>query len=92
MYFGSRESTTRTTLEANQNGSSSIHAVIGRLEQELVAAVYSAEWLALGEGKDPNIYRSFTSRETWTPLVLMVILAVATVGFALVALGVLPTV
>jgi hypothetical protein len=43
-------------------------AVINRMESALPAAIYAAEWKALGEGKDPKIYRSFTSREVWAPL------------------------
>lgn len=42
-------------------------AVINRLEELLPAAIYSAEWTALAEGKNPNVYRSFTSRELWAP-------------------------
>jgi len=42
-------------------------AVINRLERELPAAIYSAEWKALAEGQNPSIYRSFTSREVWAP-------------------------
>lgn len=42
-------------------------AVINRIEKELPAAVYDAEWKALKEGADPETYRTFTSREVWTP-------------------------
>jgi hypothetical protein len=41
--------------------------VINRLEKVLPVAVYLAEWKALGEGKYPSKYQSFTSRETWVP-------------------------
>jgi hypothetical protein len=45
--------------------------VINSLERYLSAAVYAAEWEALGQGKDPKIYRSFTSREIWVPNALL---------------------
>jgi hypothetical protein len=45
--------------------------VINTLERYFPAAIYAAEWEALGEGKDPKIYRSFTSREIWVPTALL---------------------
>lgn len=45
--------------------------VIGALEKHLRAAIYSAEWEALGRGEDPKVYRSFTSREIWVPNALL---------------------
>ena len=54
-------------------------SVINRLEQELVAAVFEGEWVALGEGKDPKVYRPFTSRETWAPWLFGIGFAVALV-------------
>ena len=41
--------------------------VINFMELYLPAAIYDAEWVALGEGKDPKIYTSFTAREKWVP-------------------------
>ena len=41
--------------------------VISRLEATLPVAIYDAEWVALGEGRDPQLYRTFTSREVWPP-------------------------
>lgn len=37
--------------------------VIRRLERELPAAVFHAEWVELGEGKNPVKYKPFTSTE-----------------------------
>ena len=51
--------------------------VINRLELLLPAAIYAAEWKALGEGQDPKIYRSFTSREVWVPQTLVGVYLVA---------------
>lgn len=58
--------------------------VINRIEQLLPAAIFIAEWKALGEGKKPGIYRTFTSRETWVPRVLCAVYLIgALVGLAL---------
>jgi len=48
-------------------------AVINTIERYLTAAVYAAEWEALGRGEDPKVYRSFTSREIWVPNALLAI-------------------
>jgi len=42
--------------------------VILRLEQDLDAQIYAAEWIALGKGLRPSKYRSFTSTEKNVPL------------------------
>ena len=63
-------------------------AVINRIEEVLLpAAVYLAEWKALDEGRNPKKYRTFTSREVWTPNAFFVIYAVTTILSILVALG-----
>lgn len=41
--------------------------VILRLERELGAQIYSAEWVSLGKGLRPDKYRSFTSTERNVP-------------------------
>lgn len=61
--------------------------VINTIERYLKAAIYAAEWEALGRGEDPEIYRSFTSREIWVPILLGVLHAVAAVVALLVAAG-----
>lgn len=44
--------------------------VIGEFEKRLPASPYwSAEWKALGEGKDPKLYTPLTHIENWVPLV-----------------------
>lgn len=50
--------------------------VINTLEKHLGASIYTAEWVALGEGKDPEKYRSFTDREVWVPRVFFVVYAI----------------
>jgi len=61
--------------------------VINAMERHFAAAIYAAEWEALGRGEDPKIYRSFTSREIWVPTALLVLhLLTALVG-VLVATG-----
>ncbi|MGN8224115.1 RipA family octameric membrane protein [Gracilimonas sp. BCB1] len=47
--------------------------VINTIEQYLKAAIYAAEWEALGRGENPKIYRSFTSREIWVPNALILL-------------------
>jgi hypothetical protein len=60
--------------------------VINTIEQHLKAAIYAAEWEALGRGEDPKIYRSFTSREIWVPNALL-ILYLLTALAALLVIG-----
>ena len=60
--------------------------VINRIEQLFPAAIFLAEWKALGEGKQPSVYRTFTSGETWVPRALRaayLIAALVTVSFLL---------
>lgn len=61
-------------------------AIINRLEREFPVAVYAAEWKALGEGKNPRVYRSFTSREIWVPRALLCVYVVAAVIAAVIAI------
>jgi len=56
--------------------------VILRLEKDLTAQIYSAEWVSLGKGLRPNKYKSFTSTEKNVPLyfgLLIVALTLAVV-------------
>lgn len=58
--------------------------VILRLEKELGAQIYSAEWVALGKGIRPKKYKSFTSTEKNVPLyfgLLIVALTLIAVGW-----------
>ena len=55
--------------------------VIHQLEQQLPVAPYAAEWIAVGEGKDPKRYLPLTHVENWVPrlfglLYLLLLLAV----------------
>jgi hypothetical protein len=48
------------------------YAVIGEFEKKLPSSPYwSAEWSALGEGKDPKKYKQLTSVEKWVPIVFI---------------------
>jgi hypothetical protein len=62
-------------------------AVINRIEGLFPASIYLAEWKALGEGKAPKKYRTFTSREVWTPWAFFVVYSIASIVAAVVALG-----
>jgi hypothetical protein len=48
-------------------------SVIHAIEEGLSIAPYTAEWLALGKGKDPKKYRSFSDIEMLVPFIFMAI-------------------
>lgn len=50
--------------------------VILRLEKDLGAQIYSAEWIALGKGLRPEKYKSFTSTEKNVPVFFGLLIAV----------------
>jgi hypothetical protein len=55
------------------------YKVVGLLEERLPASAYwSAEWTALGQGKDPRLYLPLTHVEQWVPLLFA---AVYFIGF-----------
>jgi hypothetical protein len=57
------------------------YKVVGLLEERLPASPYwSAEWKALGEGRDPRLYLPLTHVEQWVPITFA---AVYVTGFAL---------
>lgn len=59
-------------------------AVIERLESRLPAALFSAEWVALGKGKDPKVYKPFTATEQLVSVIFIVLYGLAalyTVGW-----------
>ncbi len=62
--------------------------IINRMEEELIASVYEAEWKALGEGIDPDVYRSFTEREVTIPLAVSGVYGTTTLLSAMVAVGI----
>jgi hypothetical protein len=62
--------------------------VINRIEQEFPAAIYLAEWKALGEGTDRRKYLTFTSREVWAPWTFVSIYILAGLVELVVVLGI----
>jgi len=52
--------------------------VILRLEKDLPAQIYSAEWVSLGKGLRPKKYKSFTSTEKNVPLFFGLLIVVLT--------------
>ncbi len=52
--------------------------VILRLEKDLSAQIYSAEWVSLGKGLRPSKYKSFTSTEKHVPLFFGLLIVVLT--------------
>lgn len=55
-------------------------AVIERLERRLPAALFRAEWVALGEGKDPKVYKPFTATEQGVSSIFIVVYALTAIG------------
>lgn len=53
--------------------------VILRIEQDLDAQIYAAEWVSLGKGLRPSKYRSFTSTEKNVPLYFGLLILVLTI-------------
>lgn len=53
--------------------------VILRLEQDLDAHIYGAEWIALGKGLRPKKYKSFTATEKNVPLYFAILIAALTI-------------
>lgn len=53
--------------------------VILRLEQDLGARIYEAEWVSLGKGLRPKKYKSFTSTEKNVPLYFGLLIVVLTI-------------
>lgn len=62
--------------------------IINRMERELAASIYEGEWKALGEGNDPEVYRSFTEREVTVPVAVGGVYTLATLLSAAVAVGI----
>ncbi|MFR0352187.1 RipA family octameric membrane protein [Streptomyces sediminimaris] len=61
------------------------YVVLGAIEQRLPASPYwSAEWVALGEGRDPARYVPMSYLEQWIPLFFA---CAYTVGFLLLSLS-----
>jgi hypothetical protein len=65
-------------------------AVILRVEKVLAAAVFDAEWEALGRGKDKKRYRTFTDSERRIPVIFMAIYACAFIVGVTIAFGWFP--
>ena len=63
------------------------YQVILELEQQLPVAPYAAEWIALGEGKNPQLSLPLTHVENWVPslfgaLYMLLLAAVLVMRFA----------
>ncbi len=54
--------------------------VIHLLERQLPASLFQAEWIALGEGKDPKKYKPVTSVERIIPILLILLFVVIVVA------------
>ncbi len=64
----------KSLIKSYQQLNTAKYAVIGEFEKRLPSSPYwSAEWNALGEGKDPRKYKPLTTVETTVPIVFMFI-------------------
>ncbi len=54
-------------------------AILHLIEIYLPAAVFTAEWAALEEGKNPKVYKSFTGTEKMVPLIISLVYVIALV-------------
>ena len=56
------------------------YKVIGEYERRLPSSPYwSAEWKALGEGNDPNLYKPLTDVENWVPVIFALLYVIGTI-------------
>lgn len=74
-------------IGAYRNLNSGKFDVIHRLERRLPAAIFEAEWEALGKGEESRIHRPFTHVETLIPKVFGTLYLVLGVWQTLSALG-----
>jgi hypothetical protein len=61
--------------------------VIIEMEGLLAASVFAAEWEALEHGTNPKVYRTFTSREIYVPILLALLYVLAAVLSAIIVAG-----
>ena len=55
--------------------------VIHEIEKKLPLALYHREWIMLGEGNNPKLYRPLTHVEKWVPMLFaLLFIAILTVG------------
>ncbi len=72
--------TWRTLVRSYSQLNSGKFAVIHSLERHLPAALFKAEWHALGEGEDKKKYTPFTKTEALIPFVFIVLHLIAMLG------------
>lgn len=72
--------TWRTLVRSHRQLNAGKFAVIHSLEQHLPAALFKAEWYALGEGQDKRKYTPFTKSEALIPIVFIVLYTLAMIG------------
>lgn len=60
--------------------------IINRLENLLPARLFTAEWKALGEGRNPKIYRTFTRAEGLVPKIFIFLYLIYIIAIIAIAL------
>ena len=61
--------------------------VINEMEKYLAAPIFDAEWVALAEGRERRVYRSFTNNEARVPLAIFCVYVLLLAGAIAVAVG-----
>lgn len=64
------------------------YAIVGEMEKYLPSKPYAAEWVILGKGKDPKLYRPLTHVENWVPILFAILYFILAVIFSVSAGGV----
>ncbi len=65
----------RLIVSYRQLNSGKFHVILA-IERQLPLRLYDAEWTAIGQGKDPRLYRPFTTIETAVPFIFFAIYVV----------------
>lgn len=55
--------------------------ILSLIEEDLSIAVYKAEWIELGEGKDKKKYHQITSLEKWIPILFIILYGILLIYF-----------
>lgn len=66
-------------LESYRQLNSGKFKVIHEIEKKLPLALYHGEWIMLGQGSDPKLYRPLTHVEKWVPTLFAMLFAVTLV-------------
>lgn len=63
----------RALIQSYKNLNTAKWLVVHEIEKRLPISPYDAEWLAMGEGKNPRLYRPITHIEVGVPLIFVLL-------------------